>query len=144
MPIIQASRSSHLLIKNQTPNLNTLPSRRLLRRIRVEESRMRRPDRDPLPPTRLTLSSGVIALEQHNIVRRHILHVIEPVAIVRRHGKSLAFNFVPFGAVVAAVDLDVFFFAAVVVVVDAVGALGVEEVHGNEVAGLGGAPVYYC
>lgn len=129
-----------LLVENQTPNLNALPPRRIRRRLRIHKSRMRRPRRQSLLPQRLALAPRIIALKQHRLIGRHILHVIKPVVLVRRHAQRFALDLVP-GSRVVRVRIRDRLLAAVVAGVVVVGARRVHEVDGDEVRGHGGAPV---
>lgn len=55
--------SSTSIIKHQTPNLDTLPSRRILGRVRVHERRVRCPDRNPWLAALHALPKRVKALQ---------------------------------------------------------------------------------
>jgi len=88
-----------LIIKNQTPNLNTLPPLRPLRRQRINKRRMRRQPRNPLlpiPPL-LPLTPAIKTLDKHDLLRRHILDIIKLVALPRRNPVRLALDFIPLG-----------------------------------------------
>ena len=74
---------SLLLVENQRPDLDALPRLRIRRCGRVFERRMRRPDSESFLPTGLSLTPGIIALQQKDLIGRHVLDVVEAVLVAR-------------------------------------------------------------
>lgn len=110
-----------LLIEYQTSNLNTLPTRCILGRIRIRKSSVWCSNSHTLLAVRHTLPETIIALEQNNFLRRHIFLVVEFVLVVRCHRHSFALDLVAVcGSMVVWIRKD---FLTPVVDVHGVGAL---------------------
>lgn len=101
---------------------------------------MRRTDRQPISPIRHTLAPGVKALEQQDLFGGHILLVIKPMLVTGHNTHRLALDLIPLGGLVVTGIRQDLLAAVVVVCVERVAAR-VEQVCGDEVAGLRGAPV---
>lgn len=72
-----------LFIKHQASNLNTLPRRRILRRLGIQKRRMPSPMRNARSP-RHSLAPRVKALDEHGFFRPHVLLVVEAVGLTGR------------------------------------------------------------
>jgi GNAT superfamily N-acetyltransferase len=146
------SSKLYLLIKYQTSHLNTLPRRRILGRTGIMERAMRSPHRQPGNPTRLALAKRVVALEQEHLIGRHFLLKVKAVIRIGSHLNVLAAGLVALDGA-RGQGIGKLLLTAVIVVVVVCSrvaiaqtristALGIHEIHGDKVPGLGGAPVH--
>lgn len=130
------SWSCTFFVEHQTTHLNTLSPRRILRRRRILKRRMRRPDRQPFSTLLHSLASGIETLQQHDLVRRHILDVVKLVIRARCDCQRLTAGLVALQRGFGAGRGQALFPAVVVGVAQSgVGPDRIHEVDGEEVLG---------
>lgn len=101
---------------------------------------MRRATSNSFLTRRQTLSKRIKTLDKHRLFRRHILIVVELMAVIRRNRKGLSFDLVAsrggFGAWIWKL-----FLPSVIIVVLGVLSLGIEQIDFDEIFGRSGTPV---
>lgn len=118
-----------LLVEHQASNLNALSSRSIFWRVGIHKCSMRRISSDTMLPTLMNLTLGVEALDQHNLVRGHILGVVELVFGIRCNGICLALDGVALCGLQGPLVRQDFLSTIIVVIVVAVGVQKIDLDH---------------